>query len=258
MSEPGGTPSRPWEPQHSRQESPRPEGTWPEGDRVFCLRESVPQLDGRRGSAPYARETRGAPPVDPALMGCLWLSASGAGVCASRTIALACERPLALLAMVGAARPDFRPLSDVRPRPLEAFTEGWVQGVRLAAASGWVQWGHVSTAGTNRQGQASRPKARRDGSMKQAGERRRADRATLVTQAAQQDASDDAALGRRRGAARPAERQCRADRLARLEAARRRVEAQAKAEAAAERPRRSRGRADAHGHATTRHRAHAG
>ena len=45
MSEPGGKTSRPWEPQHSRQESQSPEGTLPEGDLVFFLLESVPQLD---------------------------------------------------------------------------------------------------------------------------------------------------------------------------------------------------------------------
>jgi len=56
--------------------------------------------------------------------------------------------------------------------------------------------------------------------------------AALVTQAHQQDESDDAALGSRRGDARPAE-------LARLEAARRRLEAQAQAEAEDERQRRA-------------------
>jgi hypothetical protein len=45
MSEAGGTTSRPWEPQHSRQELQSPEGKLPEGDLVFFLLESVPQLD---------------------------------------------------------------------------------------------------------------------------------------------------------------------------------------------------------------------
>jgi hypothetical protein len=70
-------------------------------------------------------------------------------------------------------------------------------------------------------------------------ERLREDIATLGTQAQQQDASDDAALGSRRGDALPAARQRREDRLARLEAALRRVEAPAKAEAEDERQRRA-------------------
>src|SRR6266699_587451 len=67
----------------------------------------------------------------------------------------------------------------------------------------------------------------------------REDIETLVTQAQQQDASDDAALGSRRGDELPAELQRREDRLARIEAAMRHLEAQAKAEADAERQRRA-------------------
>ena len=63
MSEPGGKTYRPWEPQHYRQESHSPEGKLPEGDLVFFLLDSVPQLDLGRFYAPYERETRGAPPL---------------------------------------------------------------------------------------------------------------------------------------------------------------------------------------------------
>jgi hypothetical protein len=59
----------------------------------------------------------------------------------------------------------------------------------------------------------------------------------LVTQAYLQDAEDDAALGSRRGDELPAELAHREDRLATLEAAMQRLEAQAKAEAEAERQR---------------------
>ena len=73
MSEPGGKTYRPWEPQHYRQEAHSPEGQRPEGDWVFFLLDTVPQLEVRRFYAPYERETRGAPPDDPAMMVCLWL-----------------------------------------------------------------------------------------------------------------------------------------------------------------------------------------
>jgi DDE family transposase len=61
----------------------------------------------------------------------------------------------------------------------------------------------------------------------------------LVTQAPQQDAADDAALGRRRGDAWPAAWARREDRLATLEAAMRRLEGRAKAAAEAARQRRA-------------------
>jgi len=239
MSEPGGKTSRLWESQHYRQEVHSPEDKLPEGDLVFFLLDSVPQLDVRRFYAPYERETRGAPPCEPAMRVCLVLYASCVGVFSSRKIVLACERNLACLALVGSARPDFRTISDVRKRHLEACKEVFVQVLRLAAAAGWVKVGNVSTEGTNIQGNASRHHAMSYGSMTKAVERVREDIAALVTQAQQQDESDDAALGSRRGDDLPAERTRREDRLASIESAMRRLEVQAKAAAEAERTRRA-------------------
>jgi Transposase DDE domain len=111
--------------------------------------------------------------------------------------------------------------------------------VRLAAEAGLVQWGNVATDGTKLQGNASRHQAMSCGYMQKAGERLREDIAAWVTQAYQQDEADDGALGSRRGDELPAELVRREERLARIEAAMRRLEAQAKAEAEAERQRRA-------------------
>ena len=127
------------------------------------------------------------------------------GVFSSRKIALACERNLAFVAIVGPDRPDFRTISDFRKRHLEAFKDVFVQVVRLAAETGLVQLGNVSTDGTKIQGNASRHKAMSYGYMKKAVERVREDIEALVTQAHQQDESDDAALGSRRGDELPAD-----------------------------------------------------
>src|SRR3989441_9593282 len=239
MSEPGGKTYRPWEPQHYRQEVHSPEDKLPEGDLVFFLLDSVPQLDLRRFYTPYERETRGAPPFEPAMMVCLLLYDYCVGVFSSRKIALACERNLAFLAIVGSARPDFRTISDFRKLHLEAFKEVFVQVVRLAAAAGLVKLGNVSTDGTKIQGNASRHKAMSYGYMQKEVERLREDIEALVTQAYQQDEADDAVLGSRRGDELPAELARREDRLARIEAAMRRLEARAKAEADVERQRRA-------------------
>src|SRR5215472_12371963 len=88
-------------------------------------------------------------------------------------------------------------------------------------------------------GNASRHTAMSYGSRRKAADRVRDDMEALGTPAHQQDAADDAALGRRRGDARPAAWARHAARLATLEAARRRLAARAPAEAAAERPRRA-------------------
>jgi len=99
--------------------------------------------------------------------------------------------------------------------------------------------GNVSTDGTKLQGNASRHKAMSYGYMTKAVERLREEIETLVTAAYQQDEAEDAALGSRRGDELPAELARREQRLATIEAAMRRLEAQAKAEAEAERQRRT-------------------
>src|SRR5437899_8938480 len=101
MSERGGKTYRPWEPQRYRQEVHSPAAKLPEGDLVFFLLDTVPQLNLRRFYAPYETETRGAPPFDPAMMVCLLLYAYCVGVFSSRKIALSCERKLASMAMWG-------------------------------------------------------------------------------------------------------------------------------------------------------------
>ncbi len=239
MSEHGGKTYRPWQPEHYRQEAHSPEAKLPEGDLVFFLLDTVPQMELRRFYAPYEHETRGAPPYDPAMMVCLLLYAYCVGVFSSRKIALACERNLAFVAIVGQDRPDFRTISDFRTLHLEAFQDVCVQVVRLAAEAGLVKLGNVSTDGTKIQGNASRHKAMSYGYMKQAVKRLREEIEALVTQASQQDEADDAALGSRRGDELPAELARREERLVKIEAAMRRLEAQAKAEAEAERQRRA-------------------
>jgi len=114
MSEHGGKTYRPWDPQRSQHEAQSPASKLPEGDLVFFLLDAVAKLDGSRFYAPYEQETRGAPPFDPAMMVCLLLYAYSVGGFSSRKIALACERHLAFMAIVGEDRPDFRTISAFR------------------------------------------------------------------------------------------------------------------------------------------------
>jgi len=239
MSEPGGKTYRLWEPQRYRHEAHSPAAKLPEGDVVFFLLDTVSQLELRRFYAPYEQETRGAPPFDPAMMVCLLLYAYCVGVFSSRKIAWACERNLAFMAIVGQDRPDFRTISDFRKLHLEAFKDIFVQVIRLAGEAGLVKLGNVSTDGTKIQGNASRHKAMSYGYMQKAVERLREEIEALVSQAYQQDEAEEAALGSRRGDELPAELARREDRLAKIEAAMRRLEAQAKADADAERQRRA-------------------
>jgi transposase len=211
----------------------------PQDDLVFFLLDTMPHLDLSRFYAPYEAETRGAPPFDPKMMVCLLLYAYCVGVFSSRKIAQACERNLAFLAIVGEDRPDFRPISDFRKLHLQAFCDVFVEVLRIAGEAGLVKLGNMSTDGTKLQGNASRHKAMSYGYMQKEVDRLREEIEALVTQAFQQDAEDDAALGSRRGDELPPELSRREDRLATIEAAMQRLEARAKADAEAERQRRA-------------------
>jgi len=127
----------------------------------------------------------------------------------------------------------------LRKLHLQAFCDVFVAVLRVAGESGLVKRGNISTDGSKLQGNASRHKAMSYGYMKKEVARLREEIEALVTQAYQQDAEDDAALGSRRGDELPAELSRREDRLATIEAAMRRLEARAKAEAEAERQRRA-------------------
>jgi transposase len=244
MSDAHGKTYRPWNPERYRHETHSPETKLPQDDLVFFLLDTVPHLDLSRFYAPYEAETRGAPPFDPQMMVCLLLYAYCVGVFSSRKIAQACERNLAFIAIVGTGRPDFRTISDFRKLHLEAFLDVFVEVLRIAGESGLVKLGNVSTDGTKLQGNASRHKAMSYGYMKKEVERLREEIEALVTQAYQQDAEDDAALGSRRGDELPAELSHREDRLATIEAAMQRLEARAKADAEAERKRRTEAEAE--------------
>jgi transposase len=238
MNTPGGKTYRPWTPEFYAQQAHTPAAKLPDDDLVFFLIDVVPKLDLARIHAPYQDETRGAPPFDPAMMTCLLLYAYCVGVFSSRKIAWACERNLAFLAIVGEARPDFRTISLFRKTHLDAFADVFVQVLRLAKAAGLVRLGTVAVDGTKVQGNASRHKAMSYGYMTQEVERLRAQIAELLQQAQDVDAQDDAALGTRRGDELPEELRRRQDRLATIEAAMKRLEAEARAEADAERQRR--------------------
>src|SRR5437899_3246454 len=188
---------RPWNPDAYAHQAFTPANRLPEGDLVFFLLDTVPQLDLEPFYASYEVETRGQPPFDPALLVCLLLYAYCVGVYSSRKIAAACERNLAFLAIVGDDCPDFRTISDFRKGHLEVFAYLFTQVLRLAAEAGLVRLGNLAFDGSKFQGQASRHKAMSYDYMKKEEERLRQEIAALLQQAQDTDAEEDGALGSR-------------------------------------------------------------
>jgi transposase len=230
---------RPWNPEAYAQQDFSPADRLPDGDLVFFFLDVVPQLDLDPFYASYERELRGQPPFDPALLVCLLLYAYSVGVYSSRKIALACERNLAFLAIVGDDRPDFRTISDFRKEHLEAFATVFTQVLRLAHEAGLVQLGLWATDGSKFPGNASRHKAMSYGYMKKEEERLKAEIEALLAEAEKTDAAEDAVHGSRRGDELPEELHFREQRLAKIQEAKARLEEQARAAAEAERQRRA-------------------
>lgn len=229
---------RDWTPDQYVTESISPADVLPEDDLVFFLLETIPRLDLAAFYSHYEGETRGAPPFDVPMMCTLLVYSYSIGVFSSRKIAAACERNLAFLAIVGFDRPDFRTISDFRKIHLGAFEDLFVEVLRLAGEMGMVKLGNLALDGSKFKANASRHKAMSYGYMTKEVERLRAEIQELTRQAQQTDGTEDAALGSRRGDELPDELKRRQDRLAVIEEAMKRLEAQAREKAEAEQRRR--------------------
>jgi transposase len=229
---------RAWDAQQGSQKPVSPQEALPEGDLVFFLLDSVPQLDLSAFHQHYAQEMRGQPPFDVTMMVTLLVYAYAVGVCSSRKIAAACERNLAFRAIVDDAPPDFRTVSDFRKIHRAAFRPLFLEVLRLAGAMGMVKLGNLSTDGTKMTANASRHKAMSYGYMNKDVERLEAEIEQLLKQAEQLDSEQDAALGSRRGDELPEELKRRQDRLAKIRVAKARLEAEGRAKAEEEQRRR--------------------
>ena len=234
---------REWNPSQYASTPITPACILPEDDLVFFLIDLVPQLDLAPMYAHYDRETRGAPPFDVGMMTTLLLYSYCVGVFSSRKIAAACERNVAFLAIVGQQRPDFRSISDFRKIHLDALADLFVEVLQIAGQLGMVKLGNLSLDGSKVRANASRHKAMSYGYMKKEVERLRAEIATLLQQAEQTDAEQDAVHGARRGDELPEELARREARLQAIEQAMSRLEQEAQEKAEAKR--REREQADA-------------
>src|SRR2546421_11366576 len=220
---------RPWDPEAFANHTYTANDRLPEDDLVFFLLDAIPQLDLAPFYASYEVEKRGAPPYDPGMMATLLFYAYGVGVFSSRKIALACERNLAFLAIVGPQRPDFRTISDFRKEHLGVLPDFFNQVLKLAHETGLVQLGLWATDGSKVPGNAARHKAMSYGYLNKEEERLQAEIAELLGQAQQTDEAEDAALGASRGDELPEELRFREQRLAKIREAKERLQEQAKA-----------------------------
>lgn len=234
---------RPWNPDQDWLLPPSPRDWLPEGDLVYFLLDVVNTMDLSAILSKYEREDRGFPPFHPRMMVTLLLYSYCMGTYSSRRIQKLSERDAAYRVIVGDDVPNFRTISDFRKLHLSELQGLFVQVLKLCAEAGLVKVGLVSLDGSKVKANASRHKAMSYDYMKKEEERLRKEIAELLDKARSIDAAEDALHGPdARGDELPEELARRETRLARIQEAKKALEA--KAQEAAEQERKRREEAD--------------
>ena len=151
-------------------------------------------------------------------------------VFSSRRIARKVEEDIAFRVLAAGNFPQHRTVCEFRRRHLADFERLFVDVVRVAGEMGLTNFGKLSIDGTKVRANASKRKAMSYDRMKREEARLRAEIRTLLVRAGEVDSEEDARLGEAvRGDELPEELKRREARLAAIEAAKTRLEAEQRA-----------------------------
>ena len=192
----------------------------PSDHLAWFVLDVVDQLDLGPFLAAYRADGHGHPAYDPkALLGML-LYAYAIGVRSSRQIQRRCAEDLAFRVLSGNQLPDHVTIARFRVRHQQALAGFLVQSLRLCAAAGLVRLGLVALDGTkvaaNAADKANRTLDKVQTEVEQ-----------ILAEAAEADQAEDLQHGPARGEQLPAELASSTGRLARLQQAQGRLEAEA-------------------------------
>jgi transposase len=210
---------------------PSPRDWLPEGHLAFVIADTVAALDLQAFYAPYEGDGRRNQPFDPHMMVTVLLYAYATGTFSSRRIARKLDEDVAYRVLAAGNFPAHRTIAEFRQQHLAAFEALFVQVVQIARDAGVVQLGALAVDGSKVKANASKHKAMSYGRMRDEETRLREQIAALTAQAAASDAAEDATHGPDvRGDELPAELQRREDRVAKIAAAKARLDARQAAE----------------------------
>ena len=217
---------RPYAPDQSLLFPASPRDWLPEGHLAFFIADTVAALDLQAFYVPYDGDGRRNQPFDPQMLVTVLLYAYATGTFSSRRIARKLEEDVAYRVLAAGNFPAHRTIAEFRHQHLTAFETLFVQVVRIAHEAGLVQLGTLAIDGSKVQANASKHKAMSYGRMRDETRRLQDEIAALTRQAATTDAAEDAVHGPDvRGDELPAELQRREDRVAKIAAAKARLEA---------------------------------
>jgi transposase len=209
----------------------------PENHLGYFVSEIVDRLDLQKFYARYEGDGRRNQPYDPAMLVKILVYGYATGVFSSRKIARKLYEDVAFR-MLGAGNfPSHRTICDFRLQHLPELKELFVQVGRLARELGLVKLGTIALDGTKIKANASKHKAMSYGRMKEQEQKLKQEIEALLERARSTDAQEDARLGVDQADEElPAELRRREERLAKIAAAKARLEAR-QAEADRERGR---------------------
>ncbi len=196
------------------------------GDPVFFISDFVEGLDLEVFEQRYAVMGEHAHP--PRLLLKLWLFGAIEGVYSGREIARRLRWDLRFRYLAGGLSPDFRTINRFRSVHREDFAEVFRQSVRTARASGLGKLGRVAIDGSKIRANTSRHKAMSHQRMKEAEERLEDEIAQILAQMDECNEAEDDEHGDDDdgGGGLPAELQDREQRVAKLRAVRKQLEAE--------------------------------
>jgi transposase len=217
---------RPCVPDQSLLFPPSPRDWLPEGHLAFFIADTVAALKLDSFYAPYEGDGRRNQPFDPQMMVTVLVYAYATGTFSARAIARKLEEDVAYRVLAAGNFPAHRTIAEFRQQHVATFEALFVNVVAIAREAGIIQLGALAVDGSKVKANASKHKAMSYGRMRQEETRLREQIAALTAQAEATDAAEDAALGPDvRGDELPAELQRREERLAKIAAAKARLEA---------------------------------
>ena len=215
----------PYEPDQTFLLPPSPSEWLPENHLVYFVSDIIDRLDLQKFYARYEGDGRRNQPYDPAMLVKVLVYGYATGVFSSRKQAKKLYEDVAFRLLGAGNFPAHRTICDFRVKHLPELKELFVAVARLAKELGLVKLGTVALDGTKVKAHASKHKAMSYGRMKEQEQKLIQEIEALLERARVTDAQEDARWGADQGEPQlPQELQRRQQRLAKIEAAKTRLE----------------------------------
>ena len=215
----------PYEPNQTFLLPPSPSEWLPENHQVYFVGDIIDRLDLQKFYARYQGDGRRNQPYDPAMLVKVLVYGYATGVFSSRKLAKKLYEDVAFRLLGAGNFPSHRTICDFRLEHLPELTELFVAVARLAKELGLVKLGTIALDGTKVKAHANKHKAMSYGRMKEQEQKLKQEIEELLERARLTDAQEDAQWGADQGEEQlPKELQRRQERLAKIQAAKVRLE----------------------------------